>query len=105
MATPGTAWSAAILTFDTAPHTASGFAEQRGAFLRQRSRAAYTLSTKAGRLHVPDPDRVDGSDTFFGAPSYRQVLNYSTTGVEHSLADSLDRLGLKGVDRGCPEFG
>ena len=54
-ATVDAAWDAGVRYFDTAPHYGLGLSERRlGAALRDRPRAAYTLSTKVGRLLV-DP--------------------------------------------------
>ncbi len=58
-ATPEAAWDAGVRAFDTAPHYGLGLSERRlGAALRGRPRADCTVSTKVGRLLVPD----DGGD-------------------------------------------
>jgi D-threo-aldose 1-dehydrogenase len=42
--------------FDTAPHYGLGLSEPRlGAFLRDKPRDQFTVSTKVGRLLVPTP--------------------------------------------------
>ena len=44
------AWEEGIRYFDTAPHYGLGLSERRlGEALRDRPRAEYTISTKAGR--------------------------------------------------------
>ncbi|WP_220040271.1 aldo/keto reductase [Nonomuraea aridisoli] len=56
------AWEGGIRYFDTSPHYGIGHSERRiGEFLRQMPREQYVLSTKAGRLLVPqDAGRPDG---------------------------------------------
>jgi aryl-alcohol dehydrogenase-like predicted oxidoreductase len=45
------AWDAGIRQFDTAPHYGLGLSERRlGAFLRDKPRDQFTVSTKVGRL-------------------------------------------------------
>src|SRR5258708_28106626 len=56
------AWDAGIRYFDTAPHYGLGMSECRlGEALRGRPRDEYVLSTKVGRLLVPNPAPT-GSD-------------------------------------------
>lgn len=93
------AWDAGIRHFDTAPHYGAGLSERRlGRFLRQLPRAAFTVSTKVGRLLADTEDDVEGACGFFGGDRKKRVLDYSADGVRRSLADSLDRLGLDRVD-------
>jgi D-threo-aldose 1-dehydrogenase len=99
-ATLDAAWQTGIRYFDTAPHYGLGLSERRfGAALRERPRAAYTLSTKVGRLLVPDPSGADRRDPGgFDVPATsRRVWDFSAT-VRRSLTDSLDRLGLDRID-------
>src|SRR3954466_14501114 len=50
------AWDRGVRYFDTAPHYGLGLAERRlGAVLRGCPREEFTLSTKVGRLLVPNP--------------------------------------------------
>lgn len=95
------AWEAGIRLFDTAPHYGLGLAERRlGAALADRPRAEFVLSTKVGRLLVPDPagaGRLD--DEGFAVPAtLRRVWDFSADGVRRSLDSSLERLGLDRVD-------
>jgi D-threo-aldose 1-dehydrogenase len=93
------AWDGGVRFFDTAPHYGIGQAERRmGEFLRQRPRESYTLSTKVGRLLVPqDPaGRVD--ESFEVPATHRRVWDFSRDGVRRSVEDSLDRMGLDRVD-------
>ncbi len=99
-ATVDAAWDGGIRSFDVAPHYGLGLAERRlGAALCTRPREQFTLSTKVGRLLVPDPDA--GNDTAAGfdvSIPLRRQLDYSADGVRRSLADSLARLGLDRID-------
>ncbi|WP_327347811.1 aldo/keto reductase [Streptomyces europaeiscabiei] len=96
------AWNAGIRTFDTAPHYGLGLSERRlGAALRDRPRDTYTLSTKVGRLLVPDREggAADDLANGFAVPAtHRRVWDFSADGVRRSLEASLDRLGLDRVD-------
>ncbi|WP_055711436.1 aldo/keto reductase [Streptomyces torulosus] len=101
-ATVEAAWDAGVRTFDTAPHYGLGLSERRlGAALRDRPRDAYTLSTKVGRLLVPDPEGGAGDDLAHGfavPATHRRVWDFSADGVLRSLEASLERLGLDRVD-------
>ena len=95
------AWAAGIRYFDTAPHYGLGLSERRlGLALAQYDRSAYAISTKVGRLLVPDPDGHAVRDPAgFDVPAtHRRVRDYSRDGVRRSLESSLDRLGLDRVD-------
>jgi D-threo-aldose 1-dehydrogenase len=95
------AWDAGVRTFDTAPHYGLGLAERRlGAALADRPRSEYALSTKVGRLLVPDPTgagRLD-DDGFVVPATWRRVWDFSADGVRRSLESTLERLGLDRVD-------
>ncbi|WP_031002422.1 aldo/keto reductase [Streptomyces sp. NRRL F-5727] len=100
-ATVDAAWDAGVRTFDTAPHYGLGLSERRlGAALRDRPRDEYTLSTKVGRLLVPDAGgHGDDLAHGFAVPAtHRRVWDFSADGVLRSLEASLDRLGLDRVD-------
>jgi len=96
-----TAWRSGIRYFDTAPHYGLGLSERRlGAALVDRTRDEYVLSTKVGRLLVPNEDAT-GSDMdqqFDVADDLRRELDYSGPGVRRSLEESLQRLGVDHVD-------
>jgi D-threo-aldose 1-dehydrogenase len=93
------AWDLGVRSFDTAPHYGVGQSEEYlGAFLRDKPRDSFTVSTKVGRLLVDDPAVVDGTDGFFGTPARSRVRDYSADGVRRSVAESLGRLGLDRVD-------
>ena len=96
------AWQAGIRHFDTAPHYGLGLSERRlGAFLATKPRAEFTLSTKVGRLLVPNPDAAGTLDLAhdFAVPAdLRREWDLTATGVRRSLTESLERLGLDAVD-------
>lgn len=96
------AWEAGVRHFDTAPHYGVGLAEERlGAFLRDKPRREFHLSTKVGRLLVPNEGFSGESDPFeqFAVPATRRrVVDYSAEGIRRSLEGSLARLGLDNVD-------
>ncbi|WP_037682428.1 aldo/keto reductase [Streptomyces griseus] len=102
LATLEAAWDAGIRTFDTAPHYGLGLSERRlGEALRGRPRDTYTVSTKVGRLLVPNPeaDHDDDLTHGFAVPAtHRRVWDFTADGVLRSLEASLDRLGLDRVD-------
>lgn len=95
-----TAWEAGVRFFDTAPHYGLGLAERRlGAALRDRPRDEFLLSTKVGRLLVPDPDATGLDPEGFAVPAtLRREWDFSAEGVRRSLESSLERLGLDRVD-------
>ncbi|WP_109003939.1 aldo/keto reductase [Streptomyces rishiriensis] len=95
-----TAWQAGIRYFDTAPHYGLGLSERRlGAALRDRPRDAYVVSSKAGRLLVPneEPRGVD-SDGFVVRDDLRRQWDFSRDGVLRSIEDTLERTGLDRLD-------
>ncbi|MGV9278715.1 aldo/keto reductase [Streptomyces griseosporeus] len=94
------AWRHGIRTFDTAPHYGLGLAERRlGAALRERPRAAYTLSTKVGRRLEPHDGGGDDLAHGFAVPAtHRRVWDFSADGIRRTLEDSLTRLGTDHVD-------
>jgi D-threo-aldose 1-dehydrogenase len=102
LATVEAAWDAGIRTFDTAPHYGLGLSERRlGAALRGRPRGTFTVSTKVGRLLVPNQDDGPGDDLANGfavSATHRRIWDFSADGVLRSLEASLDRLGLDRVD-------
>jgi len=96
------AWDGGVRYFDTAPHYGLGLSERRlGAALAGRPRADYVLSTKVGRLLVPNPAPT-GSDLEAGGFAVPDDLvrrfDFSRDGVLRSLEASLDRLGVARVD-------
>jgi D-threo-aldose 1-dehydrogenase len=96
------AWEAGLRYFDTAPHYGLGLSERRlGRALAGRPRSHFVVSTKVGRLLVPNP-APGGSDLGEGGFAVRdgltRVYDYSRDGVLRSLESSLERLQLDRVD-------
>lgn len=103
MQTLETAWSNGVRYFDTAPHYGLGLAERRlGDFLRTQPREQYLVSTKVGRLlrlRANAPRGARDLDNGFDVPAdYERVFDPSAEGVQASLIESLERLGLQRVD-------
>jgi D-threo-aldose 1-dehydrogenase len=95
------AWDAGIRYYDTAPHYGLGLSERRlGEMLRGRPREEFVVSTKVGRLLVPDPEGAGRrDDDLFEVPAdHRRVWDFSESGIRRSLEESLGRLGLDSVD-------
>lgn len=92
------AWSAGIRYFDTAPHYGRGLSEQRiGAFLRDRPRDSYVLSTKVGRVLRPGP-AIDEADGYLHPLPNVVHYDYSAGGILESFESSCARLGTSRVD-------
>jgi D-threo-aldose 1-dehydrogenase len=92
------AFAHGINYFDTAPHYGKGSSERRlGALLKTYPRNSFVLSSKIGRLLVPTTDGAD-PDFLDADPSVERKFDYSAQGVERSLKDSLERLGLDSID-------
>ena len=91
-----------IRYLDTAPHYGLGLSEERlGAALRDRPRASFVLSTKAGRLLEPNPGPAgpDLAAGGFAVPGRRRRrFDFSPAGVRRSLEASLQRLGTGRAD-------
>jgi D-threo-aldose 1-dehydrogenase len=94
------AWDRGIRYFDTAPHYGLGLSERRiGAELRRHPRDEYVVSTKVGRLIVPNPRPRERDDDGFAVPGdLTRRWDFSAAGVERSLHESLARSGLESVD-------
>ncbi|MFJ9241126.1 aldo/keto reductase [Streptomyces sp. NPDC101776] len=95
-----TAWAAGIRYFDTAPHYGLGLSEHRlGAALKNRTRQEYVVSSKVGRLLVPN-ERPQGVDTegFVVRDDLRRQWDFSRDGVLRSIEDTLARTGLDRLD-------
>jgi D-threo-aldose 1-dehydrogenase len=98
-ATVHAAYEAGVRLFDTAPLYGHGLSERRlGRALASLPRDSLTVSTKVGRLLVPDdPAEADGT-IFVEVPAVHPVFDFSADGVHRSLEASLERLGLDRVD-------
>ncbi|WP_414945147.1 aldo/keto reductase [Amycolatopsis sp. cmx-11-32] len=94
------AWDGGVRYYDTSPHFGIGHSERRiGEFLRQQPRESFVLSTKVGRLLVPqDVDgKLDPAGFHVPATHYR-VRDFTRDGIRRSVEDSLERLGLDRID-------
>jgi D-threo-aldose 1-dehydrogenase len=94
------AWDAGIRYFDTAPHYGLGLSERRlGAALRAYPRDQYVVSSKVGRLLVPNehPQGTD-SEGFDVPDDLRRQWDFSRDGVLRSIEASLKRTGLDRID-------
>ena len=94
------AWDSGIRYFDTAPLYGNGLSERRiGDFLRALPRDDYVLSSKVGRLLVPDRahalERAGGDRR---ALPFRCEFDFSYDAVMRSHDMSLQRLGLERID-------
>ncbi|MER7889956.1 aldo/keto reductase [Micromonospora sp. NPDC094482] len=101
IATVAAAWDSGIRYFDTAPHYGLGLSERRlGDALRALPRPAYTVSTKVGRLLVPERSGGGRRDPegFDVVADHRRVWDFTADGVRRSLDASLIRLGLDRID-------
>src|SRR5690606_24591110 len=82
------AWEAGIRYYDTAPHYGIGHSERRiGELLRDRPRAEFTLSTKVGRLLVPQDPQGRMDEGFAVPATHRRVWDFSRDGVLRSVED------------------
>jgi D-threo-aldose 1-dehydrogenase len=93
------AWDGGIRYFDTSPHYGIGHSERRmGEFLRRQPRGEFTMSTKVGRLLVPQ-DPAGRMDESFQVPAtHRRVWDFSRDGIMRSVDDSLARIGVDRID-------
>jgi D-threo-aldose 1-dehydrogenase len=93
------AFDGGVRYFDTAPHYGSGLSEQRiGDALRHVPRDAYALSSKVGRLLVPDEHAPADQHGYVQVRPFRQVFDYSYDATLRSISDSLRRLGVARLD-------
>lgn len=93
------AWDRGIRYFDTAPFYGYSRSERRvGTSLSERTRTDFILSTKAGRLLVPDDSVRRGDDGWANPLPFRPRYDYSYDGIRRSHDDSLQRLGLSKID-------
>ena len=94
------AWDAGVRYFDTSPFYGHGKSEHRlGEFLRGWPREQFVVSTKVGRVLRPTADRSRLSNEYWRAPlPFTLHFDYSYDGIMRSYEDSLQRLGLGGVE-------
>lgn len=101
-ATVAAAWEGGVRFFDTAPLYGLGLSEVRlGRALGRHPRDSYVLSTKVGRLVVPNPRPTgvnQGTGLFDVPDDLEPEDDYSTDGVRRSIEDSLRRLRVDRLD-------
>jgi len=98
-ATLAAAWAAGVRYFDTAPYYGHTRSERRlGVFLSEQPREGFVLSTKVGRLMVPDAAARASAAGWAGPLPFRPHFDYSHDAVMRSFEDSLQRLGLSHID-------
>ncbi len=96
------AWDAGLRYFDTSPWYGLGLSERRlGAFLRDKPREEFVISTKVGRIlgpwTTPQYERRHRGASV-DPPDFEARFDYSYDGVVRAWEDSLQRLGLARVD-------
>mgnify|MGYP000149637465 CR=1 FL=1 len=93
------AWSDGCRSFDTAPHYGHGLSEHRvGQGLRAHPRDSYRLSSKVGRLLTPCQQVPREQHAYVDGLPFMQHWDYSAAGIQRSVEDSLQRLGLARLD-------
>jgi D-threo-aldose 1-dehydrogenase len=93
------AWDSGCRTYDTAPHYGNGLSEHRiGQALRTMPRAEFVLSSKVGRLLLPDACAPRDQNSYVDVLPFTQRWDYSAQGVQRSIEDSLQRLGMASLD-------
>ncbi|MGH8846448.1 MAG: aldo/keto reductase, partial [Polaromonas sp.] len=93
------AWASGCRSFDTAPHYGHGLSERRlGDALRRHPRNDFVLSSKVGRVLVPDAAAPRAQHGYVDILPFRQTWDFSAGGTRRSVEDSLQRLGLSRLD-------
>jgi D-threo-aldose 1-dehydrogenase len=91
------AWDAGVRYFDTSPWYGLGLSERRfGHFLDGQKREDYVISTKIGRLLVPDSNYRNSM--WKGELGFNYRYDYTAAGARRSIEDSLQRLGIPSID-------
>ncbi|MGH8713455.1 MAG: aldo/keto reductase [Casimicrobiaceae bacterium] len=93
------AHAAGVRYFDTAPHYGNGLSEDRiGRALHGVARDAYLLSSKVGRILVPERAAPRDQNGYVDVLPFRQRWDYSHDGTLRSIEDSLQRIGVSRLD-------
>ncbi|MBC8130117.1 MAG: aldo/keto reductase [Rhizobiaceae bacterium] len=97
--TADAAWDLGIRYFDTAPYYGFSRSERRlGALLDERPREEFRLSTKVGRLLVPESTPRERDEGYIDPSPFSQVYDYSYDAILKSFEASRHRLGLAKID-------
>ena len=94
------AYESGIRYFDTAPHYGLGLSERRlGTAIAGFPRGELVISSKVGRLLVPNENPAEWDDQGFAVPGdLRREWDFSYDGVMRSVESSLRRLGTDYLD-------
>lgn len=93
------AWDLGLRYFDTAPYYGFTRSERRlGEALRCYPRDEYVISTKVGRVLLPDAGVSPGECGWADPLPYRPHYDYSYDGILRSYEDSLARLDIGRID-------
>jgi D-threo-aldose 1-dehydrogenase len=93
------AWDRGVRYYDTAPFYGFTRAERRlGTLLTEQPRDRYIVSTKVGRVMVPDPTVGPMEEGYADPLPFRPTFDYSHDGVLRAFEASRQRLGLLAPD-------
>ncbi|WBL23614.1 aldo/keto reductase [Zunongwangia sp. HRR-M8] len=93
------AWENGVRYFDTSPWYGLGISERRmGSYLFNKNREDFVLSTKVGRLLIPDANFSMPDGLWKGKLNMNYTYDYSAAATRKSVEDSLHRLGLAYLD-------
>ncbi|WBL24441.1 aldo/keto reductase [Zunongwangia sp. HGR-M22] len=93
------AWENGVRYFDTSPWYGLGISERRmGSYLFNKNREDFVLSTKVGRLLIPDANFSMPDGLWKGKLNMNYTYDYSAEATRKSVEDSLHRLGLAYLD-------
>ena len=93
------AWEIGVRYFDVAPWYGFGLAERRfGHFLHNKKREDYLLSSKVGKLFKASKNNRHAEIYPLSDSPNDIVFDYTADGVRRSIEDSLQRLGVDGLD-------
>ena len=89
------AWNAGIRYFDTAPFYGYTRSERRlGTMVTDRGRDDYVLSTKVGRIMVPDATVGPEEDAYVKPLPFRPTYDYRYDAIMRSFEASRQRIGI-----------
>lgn len=93
------AWNNGVRYYDTSPWYGLGISERRmGSYLFHKNREDFVLSTKVGRILIPDANFKMPDGLWKGKLNMNYEYDYSAEAARKSVEDSLHRLGLAYID-------